>query len=386
MKKMPIILQRDAIQCGVSCLQMVCKYYLTDSFQEIEKLCVPTTEGVSLLGIKETAEHIGFSTKCCQLALKVLNKIREPCILHWNQNHFVVLYKVKRGRIFYMANPAKGLVRYTLDEFKRFWVSTQSGGEEKGIVMFLEPTLAFYEKQTDEQPTEERSFKFLFGYIKQYRKYFGQIVLGLLVGSLLQLILPFLTQSIVDVGIQNQNIGFIWLILLGQLMLTISRTAIDFIRRWLLLHISLRINISLVSNFFIKLLKLPMSFFDTKLMGDLMQRMGDHSRVNSFLTQQTLNIVFSLFTFVVFSIVLLSYNWLVFAIFMLGSLLYSGWLALFLRRRKVLDYELFEQQAINNNKTYEFITSMQEIKNSKTASSADAGNGRTCRQTFLECR
>ena len=143
MKKMPIILQRDAIQCGVSCLQMICKYYLTDSFQEIEKLCVPTTEGVSLLGIKETAEHIGFSTKCCQLALKVLNKSREPCILHWNQNHFVVLYKVKRGRIFYVADPAKGLVRYTLDEFKRFWVSTQSGGEEKGIAIFLEPTPAF---------------------------------------------------------------------------------------------------------------------------------------------------------------------------------------------------------------------------------------------------
>ena len=165
-----------------------------------------------------------------------------------------------------------------------------------------------------------------------------------------------------DVGIKNQNIGFIWLILLGQLILTVSRTAIDFIRRWLLLHISLRINISLVSDFFIKLLKLSMSFFDTKLMGDLMQRINDHSRVNMFLTQQTLSIVFSLFTFVVFSIVLLFYNWLVFAIFMLGSLLYGGWLALFLRRRKVLDYELFEQQAINNNKTYEFITSMQEIK------------------------
>ena len=253
-------------------------------------------------------------------------------------------------------------MKYSLAEFKKHWISTQSGGEEKGIAMFLEPTSAFYEKQIEEQPTEERSFKFLFGYIKKYRKYFGQIILGLLMGSILQLILPFLTQSIVDVGIKNQNIGFIWLILLGQLMLTISRTAIDFIRRWLLLHISLRINISLVSDFFIKLLKLPMSFFDTKLMGDLMQRMGDHNRVNSFLTQQTLSIVFSLFTFVVFSIVLLSYNWLVFTIFMLGSLLYGGWLVLFLRRRKVLDYELFEQQAINNNKTYEFITSMQEIK------------------------
>jgi len=154
----------------------------------------------------------------------------------------------------------KGLVKYNLKEFKKHWISTQSGGEEKGIAMFLEPTSAFYEKQIDEQPTEERSFKFLFGYIKKYRKYFGQIALGLLVGSLLQLILPFLTQSIVDVGIKNQNIDFIWLILLGQLMLTVSRTAIDFIRRWLLLHISLRINISLVSDFFIKLLKLPMSF------------------------------------------------------------------------------------------------------------------------------
>ncbi len=168
---------------------------------------------------------------------------------------FVVLYKVKKGKTFYIADPAKGLVKYNLEEFKKHWISTHSGGEEKGIAMFLEPTPAFYEKQTDEQPTEERSFKFLFGYIKQYRKYFGQIVLGLLVGSLLQLILPFLTQSIVDVGIKNQNIGFIWLILLGQLMLTISRTAIDFIRRWLLLHISLRINISLVSDFFHQALK-----------------------------------------------------------------------------------------------------------------------------------
>lgn len=146
-------------------------------------------------------------------------------------NTTVVLYKVKKEMKFYIADPAKGLVKYNLEEFKKHWISTQSGGEEKGIAMFLEPTPAFYEKQIDEEPKEERSFKFLFGYIKKYRKYFGQIVLGLLVGSLLQLILPFLTQSIVDVGIKNQNIGFIWLILLGQLMLTISRTAIDFIRR-----------------------------------------------------------------------------------------------------------------------------------------------------------
>ena len=362
MSSFPLIRQHDSMECGIACLAMVCNFFRIEySIEYLSRICFATTEGVSLLGINETALQLGLRAISGRISINKLWEAHYPCILHWNQNHFVVLYKVKKNR-FYIADPAKGLVKYNLEEFKKHWVSTQSDGEEKGIAMFLEPTPAFYEKQTDEQPTEERSFKFLFGYIKQYRKYFGQIVLGLLVGSLLQLILPFLTQSIVDVGIKNQNIGFIWLILLGQLMLTISRTAIDFIRRWLLLHISLRINISLVSDFFIKLLKLPMSFFDTKLMGDLMQRMGDHNRVNSFLTQQTLSIVFSLFTFIVFSIVLLSYNWLVFAIFMLGSLLYGGWLALFLRRRKVLDYELFEQQAINNNKTYEFITSMQEIK------------------------
>ena len=256
------------------------------------------------------------------------------------------------------------MITYTLDEFKKHWLSTNTNGEDKGIAMFLETTPAFfaYKMQKEENKKEKRSFRFLLGYVKKYRKYFGQIVLGLVVGSLLQLVLPFLTQSIVDVGIKNQDIGFVWLILLGQLMLTISRTAIDFIRRWLLLHISLRINISLLSDFFIKLLKLPMSFFYTKLMGDLMQRMSDHSRVNKFLTQQTLNITFAMFTFVVFSVVLFLYDKFVFAIFLLGSVLYGAWMTLFLRRRKVLDYELFEQQAINNNKTYEFITSMQEIK------------------------
>jgi len=200
------------------------------------------------------------------------------------------------------------------------------------------------------------------GYVSQYRKYFAQILLGLIVGSFLQLALPFLTQNIVDIGIKNKDIGLIWLILIGQLVITISRTSVDFVRRWLLLHISMRINISLVSDFFIKLLHLPMSFFDTKLMGDLMQRIGDHSRVNSFLTQQTLSVAFSMISFVVFGCVLLVYNRLIFVIFLLGSIIYGGWMTLFLQRRKVIDYELFEQQAINNNKTYQFLTSMQEIK------------------------
>ncbi len=355
------------MQCGVACLKMVCMHYGREvSMERLSQICHVTSEGVSLLGISEAANDMGLHSVCVRTTIDNLSQAPLPCILHWNQNHFVVLYKVRKGKRFYVADPGKGLVSYSRDEFRNHWVSTRSGGEDKGIAMLLEPTPAFYspkaEGNGEDGKENPRSFRFLFGYIREYKRYFGQVVLGLAVGSLLQLVLPFLTQSIVDVGIQNQNLGFIWLILLGQLMLTFSRTAIDFIRRWLLLHISMRINISLVSDFFIKLLKLPMSFFDTKLMGDLMQRMGDHGRVNSFLTGQTLSIAFSLFSFVVFSVVLLLYNGLIFAIFLIGSLLYGLWMMLFLRRRKVLDYELFEQQAINNNKTYEFITSMQEIK------------------------
>ena len=342
------------------------KYYrkrVSSAF--LSKVVSVSKNGASLLAIYDVANKIGFHTIGGRVGIKTLSSSLLPCILHWNQNHFVVLYKVWKGKKFYVADPGKGLVKYNLEEFKSHWISTRSNGEEKGIAMFLEPTPAFYSHKEDSESEKDknpRSFRFLFGYVKKYRRYFGQVVLGMIVGSLLQLVLPFLTQSIVDVGIKNQDIGFIWLILLGQLMLTFSRTAIDFIRRWLLLHISMRINISLVSDFFIKLLKLPMSFFDTKLMGDLMQRMNDHSRVNNFLTNQALSVTFAMLTFVVFTVVLFLYNRLIFVIFLIGSILYGAWMILFLRRRKVLDYELFEQQAINNNKTYEFITSMQEIK------------------------
>ena len=292
------------------------------------------------------------------------------------QNHFVILYKVKNKKKFYIADPGKGLITYTEKEFKNHWISTQSKGEEKGIAMFIQPTPAFYEL-SGETMNRKRSFKFLFGYIKQYRRYFGQIILGALTGCLLQLIFPFLTQAIVDIGITHQNLGIIYLILLGQLILTISRTSVDFIRRWILLHISMRINISLVSDFFIKLLKLPMSFFDTKLMGDLMQRMNDHNRVEKFLTTQMLNVTFSLLSFMVFGCVLLGYNTFIFLIFLTGSILYGIWIAIFLKKRKLLDYELFEKQAMNNNKTYQFITSMQEIKLQNCGA---VGNGKMYRQ------
>ena len=227
--------------------------------------------------------------------------------------------------------------------------------------MILNPSEHFA-KNDKFNVAEKHSMRIVFKYFKQYKKYFLQIIIGLVLGCLLQLTMPFLTQSIVDIGIKHNDIGFIWLVLLGELMIVTGRTATDFIRRWLLLHISMRINISLVSDFFIKLLKLPMSFFDTKLMGDLLQRIGDHSRVQNFLTGQVLNVVFTFLSFIIFGVVLFIYNKIIFCVFVAGSIIYGLWISSFLRRRKVLDYELFEQQAINQNKTYQFITSMQEIK------------------------
>lgn len=363
-KPFPLTLQHDSMECGIACLSMICKYHGREySTRDLSRLCFATTEGVSLLGITEAAKALGLKTVAARVSVDELRELPLPCILHWNQQHFVVLYRIgKGGRKYDVADPGKGLVTYRREEFQKHWISTADGGEEKGIAMFLEPTEAFRQHQPDMGGGEKRSFGFLLGYLSRYRKYFLQIFMGLLLGCLLQLVMPFLTQSIVDVGIAKKDIGFVWLVLLGELMIVIGRTATDFIRRWLLLHISMRINISLLSDFFIKLLKLPMAFFDTKLMGDLLQRMGDHGRVQTFLTSQVLSTVFSLLGFLVFGLVLFIYNRLIFLVFLAGSALYGLWIATFLRRRKVLDYELFEQQAINQEKTYQFITSMQEIK------------------------
>lgn len=362
-KKIKFIRQHDSMGCGIACLSMICNHYgLYLSKDKIERHCQATINGVSLKGIADAAHTLGLKTYGVRIGSEELKTQNLPCILHWNQNHFVVLYKVsKNGKQFYVADPGKGKITYSRAEFEQHWISTQSDGESKGIAMFFEPTQDFY-KMHKEQTKEQRSFRFLWGYVMEYRKYFFQIFLGLLLGCVLQLIMPFLTQGIVDLGIRHKDVGLIWMILLGELMIVIGRTATDFIRRWLLLHISMRINISLVSDFFIKLLKLPMSFFDTKLMGDLLQRMNDHSRVQSFLTNQVLSVMFTMLSFVVFGVVLFIYNRLIFSVFLVGSIVYGLWIAHFLGRRKVLDYELFEQQAINQNKTYQFITNMQEIK------------------------
>ena len=289
-----------------------------------------------------------------------------PCIIHWNQNHFVVVYKIKKHNkgkyTVYVADPGKGLVTYTKEEFCEHWISTKTNGEEKGIALLLEPTEQFYAQNDTKAVPTQRRVKFLWSYLKKYKRFFTQLILGLLLGSLLQLVFPFLTQAIVDTGIGGKDVGFVWLVLLAEMMLLFSRTAIDFIRSKILLHISTRINISLISDFFIKLMKLPMKFFDTKLMGDLLQRIEDHRRVEQFLTSSSLSLLFSFFTFLVFGVVLAVYNLGIFAVFLIGTVLYAGWIILFLKKRRQLDYKYFEQAGRNRNVTYQLIGGMQEIK------------------------
>ncbi len=354
------------MDCGPACLCMVAKYYgKCYGLDSLRNKSFIGREGVSLLGISKAAEMIGFHTIAGRTTFETLiKKAVFPYVVHWNQDHFVVLYDIKKKRgkyITYIADPGKGLLTYTKEEFCEHWASTRTNEEEKGIVLILEPTQLFYKQEGDNVFFQNR-FHFLGKYLLKYRHFFEQLILGLLVGSLLQLIFPFLTQAIVDIGIGNKDISFIWLILLAQLMLIIGRTSIDFIRRKILLHISTRINISLISDFFIKLMKLPMKFFDTKLLGDLLQRIEDHSRIERFLTAQSLNLLFSLFSFIVFGIVLFIYNLKIFLVFLFGSILYGFWILFFLKKRKILDYKTFEQQSINRSKTYQLINGMQEIK------------------------
>ncbi len=368
MKTFPIEIQFDNMDCGPACLKIISKHYGKHyGIDTLRTMCHITREGVSLLGISEAAEQIGFKTLGgCFTLSQLLTEVPLPCIVHWKQNHFVVVYDIKPKNTFrkqtkiQVSDPAIGLVSYTDEEFSRHWISTKNHSENKGIALLLEPTPEFYTHKGE--AAKRGNLHFLFSYFKRYQKFFFQLLLGLILGSLFQLIFPFLTQSIVDVGIKNQNIGFIYLILMAQLMLMLSNMSVDFIRRWILLHISTRINLSLVSDFFIKLMKLPMKFFDTKLLGDLLQRIEDHRRVERFLTARSLSVLFSLVNFMIFGVVLWIYSIKIFAIFLIGSILYTSWILLFLRKRRQIDYQYFEQSAINQNKTYQLINGMQEIK------------------------
>lgn len=360
MPKFPFFKQYDAMDCGPTCIRMIAAFYgKSYSLQKLRQLAHITREGVSLLGLSEAAEAIGFRTIGARITFEQLLQAPKPCVVHWDQDHFVVVYKLRKGKV-YVADPAFGLVEYSEVEFKKHWLATVRQGEQKGICLLFDPTPKFFELEGEE--ANRGQFRFLFKYLRPHRKLVMQLVLGFIAGSFIQLIFPFLTQSIVDVGINTQDIGFIYLILAAQMMLFLSRMTVDFIRSWILLHISTRINISIISDFLIKLMKLPIGFFDTKMIGDLLQRIGDHRRIERFLTSQSLNVVFSVFNIVIFSIVLIIYKLSIFLVFLCGSVLYIAWVFMFLKKRRELDFKQFTQLADNQSKLIQLINGMQEIK------------------------
>ncbi|TDQ11766.1 bacteriocin-processing peptidase [Pedobacter metabolipauper] len=353
------------MDCGPTCLRMVAKYYGKNfSAQRLRNISGINREGVSLLGISEAAEKIGFRTIGTRLTLNQLAETELPAILHWDQKHFVVVYKAPsksaKERLWYIADPAKGLITYTEKEFLMHWLSVHNNGHSQGIVLMLSPTPELYAQEGDKK--EGLNFSFLLRYLYRYKQLVIQLLIGLGVGSLLQLIVPFLTQSIVDIGINTRNLNFIYIILIAQTMLFIGRMSVDFIRSWILLHISTRINISILTDFLIKLMKLPMSFFDTKMTGDIMQRMNDQKRIETFLTGSTLNVIFSMFNLVVFTAVLAYYNLNIFIIFLVSSALYSLWVIAFLKKRRDLDFKRFDISSKNQSSIVQLISGMQEIK------------------------
>lgn len=362
MKKFPIYKQTEAKDCGPTCLKMIAKHYgKIINTQQLRDLSETTREGSSLLGLSEAAESIGFRTLGVKMAFEKLTEAPLPCILHWNKEHYVVVYKIKKQTV-YIADPAHGRITLSKEECIKHWIGNNaSETTEEGIALLLEPTPHFYSETYDDEP-EKFGFGFIAKYVLKYKRFIVQLIIGLIAGSLLQLILPFLTQSIVDVGINNKDLNFIYLILFAQLFLYIGKASLDIIRSWILLHLSTRINISLVSDFFIKLMKLPISYFDVRMTGDLLQRINDHKRIEQILTTSSLNVLFSFFNLVIFSFVLAYYSLQIFSIFILGSILYFTWVLFFFKKRKELDYKRFSQVSQEQSKVIELINGMQEIK------------------------
>lgn len=362
-KTFPFYPQMDSMDCGPACLQMIARYYgKLHKLTDLRKWCHLDREGVSLKGIATGAERIGFRTLAVKMPysapsqLPSLSTAPLPIILHWNQNHFVIAYKMNKKYVW-IADPRNGKIKVDKETFIRSWA--QDNGQ--GIALLLERSSAF-EHIEENKEDESIGFSFLFAYLRPYYKLMGQVGLGLLLGALLSLIFPFLTQSIVDVGIQNQNIGFIYLVLVGQLFLFLSQTVVRFIQNWILLHVGTRMNVALINDFFAKLMKLPLGYFDAKMTGDLLQRIGDHQRIERFLTQSTMSILFSAFNLIVFSIVLLIYSKTIFGVFMVAAVLYFAWIAFFLKKRREIDYRAFQQFSNNQDTQIEIIQGMQEIK------------------------
>ncbi|TYQ00337.1 ATP-binding cassette subfamily B protein [Tenacibaculum adriaticum] len=361
MKKFPNYKQTEAKDCGPTCIKIIAKYYgKLINTQQLRSLSETTREGSSLLGLSDAVESVGFKSLGIKLAYNKLLEAPLPCIVHWNKNHYVVVYKIRKN-IIYISDPAHGLITYTKEEFIKHWIGNNADeNTEEGIALLVEPTPKFYQEEFEKD--EKFGFGFIFKYLIKYKKFVAQLIIGLLAGSLLQLILPFLTQSIVDVGIKNQDLNFVYLILIAQLLLFLGKASLEIIRSWILLHLSSRINISLISDFFIKLMKLPISYFDVRMTGDLLQRINDHKRIERILTTSSLTVLFSFFNLIIFSIVLMYYSVQIFGVFVLGSVLYFGWVLFFFKKRKELDYKRFSEVSQEQSKVIELINGMQEIK------------------------
>ena len=334
--------------------------------QALRKRCFITREGVSMQGISDAAEGIGFKTLGVKISFEQLkNRIPLPCILHWNQNHFVVCYDIKKRRNgevdIYIADPASQKLVYKKEEFLKCWLSKKENQQDLGIALLLEPGPQFNEME-DEQRSSKRDLMFYVRYLLPYKGQFVQLGIGLLIGSGLQLVFPFLTQAIVDIGVRNSNLGFITLVLIAQLCLFVAQLTVGFIRSWIMLHVNTRIDISLISDFLMKLTRLPLRYFDTKMTGDIMQRIGDHSRIKSFLMGSSMNTIFSAFNFVVFAGILGYYNWKILAIFLFGNTLYVIWIFAFMKSRREIDIKRFNQSATEQSKLIQMIQGMQEIK------------------------
>ena len=362
MNRFPHFPQHDTMDCGPTCLRMVAAFYgKRYSLEGLREKSFITREGVSMLGISEAAEKIGFRSICVQVGYEKLQEAPLPCIIHWNQQHFVVVYKLNDKHVW-VADPGAGKLKYTKEEFCNCWLSSRKNEEDTGVALLLEPTPEFYTIEDEGDEVNRRGFSFLYSYLRPYRGLVGQLLLGLLLGSMIQLMLPFLTQSVVDFGINNQNLGFIYLVLIAQLMLSFSSSAVDFIRGWILLHLGTRINIALISDFLIKLMKMPISYFDSKMTGDILQRINDHKRIQDFLTGSSLSVIFSVFNIIIFGIVLLVYSGMIFLIFMGGSALYVAYVWLFMKKRAELDHKRFAQQSANQSTVVQLVNGMQEIK------------------------
>lgn len=363
MRKFPFYRQLDQMDCGPTCIKMIAKYYgKVYSSEFLREKCHITREGVSIMGMAEAAEDIGLKSMLVNLDYATLKEsVPLPCIAHWRQRHFIVIHKVT-NRYVYVADPAFGLIKHTKQKFLEGWLYNKSEKEdEEGYLLLLEPGKDFF-KLEDEGEKPRVGLKFLIPYLSPYKKYLVQLFIGLFIGSLIQLIFPFLTQSMVDYGIINQDLGFVYLVLSAQLMLFFSQTSVSIIRSWILLHIGSRMNISLISDFLIKMMKLPIAFFDSKMLGDLLQRIEDHRRIENFLSSTTLNVIFSVYSLAVFGLVLAYYDINIFLIFLAGTALYIIWVLLFVKKRAILDYKRHDEAAENRSSIIQLINGMPEIK------------------------